>query len=571
MAGFGEEGSRDRSAGPAAAAADPQRDTPWWRRGIVYQIYPRSFQDGNGDGVGDLPGILARLDYLVGLGVDAIWLSPIHPSPMADFGYDVSDYTDIDPVFGRPADFDRLVAEAHRRGIKVLLDFVANHTSDRHPWFLDSRRARDSAKRDWYIWRDPAPAPFRRARARAGRDGASSMRRGPPNNWLSEFGGPAWTFDPATGQYYYHAYLAAQPDLNWRNPDVRAAMHAVLRFWFERGVDGFRIDAAHRLVEDMALRDNPPNPDWRPGLSPVLALQRLHTSDQPELHEIFAELRRVADAYGDRVLIGEAYVPLERLVRYYGVDLAGLQLPFNFHLIGAAWQAAILAELIRRYESLLPGGAWPNWVLGNHDRSRVASRLGQRQARVAAVLLLTLRGTPTLYYGDELGLEDVPIPPDRVRDPWEKNLPGLGLGRDPVRTPMPWTGEPGGGFTTGEPWLPFGSDLATRNVTAEERDPGSILQLYRHLIALRRREPALSIGDYGAIAARGDVLCYERVFGARKLRVLLNLGDAPARRGLPEAAAWRIALSSEADRTGMAVAGEIRLRPAEGVVLEPAA
>ncbi|HZU89078.1 MAG TPA: alpha-amylase family glycosyl hydrolase, partial [Stellaceae bacterium] len=365
-------------------SAELQRDAvPWWRRGIVYHIYPRSFQDGNGDGIGDLPGLIARLDYLVDLGVDALWLSPIHPSPMADFGYDVSDYTDIDPVFGTLADCDRLIAEAHRRGLKVLLDFVANHTSDRHPWFLDSRSARTSTKRDWYIWRDPAPARLRRAHARADLSGASSMRRGPPNNWLSEFGGPAWTFDGTTGQYYYHAYLAAQPDLNWRNPEVREAMYAVLRFWFERGIDGFRIDAAHRLIEDAALRDNPPNPDWRPGMPPTLALQRLYTSDQPELSEIFAELRRIADAYGERVLIGEAYVPLERLVRYYGVDLAGLQLPFNFHLISAAWRAPILAELIRRYEALLPPGAWPNWVLGNHDRSRVASRLGQRQARVA--------------------------------------------------------------------------------------------------------------------------------------------------------------------------------------------
>jgi alpha-glucosidase len=537
------------SAGGHSGASRRQ----WWRRGIVYQIYPRSFQDGNGDGIGDLPGIHARLDYLVGLGVDAIWLSPIYPSPMADFGYDVSDYTDIDPVFGTLADFDLLVADAHRRGLKILLDFVANHTSDRHPWFLDSRRDRAAARRDWYIWHDPGPQ---------GR---------PPNNWLSEFGGPAWTFDKASGQYYYHAYLAAQPDLNWRNPEVRAAMQAALRFWCERGVDGFRIDAAHRLIEDAALRDNPPNPDWHPGMPPTLALQRLYTSDQPELHEIFAELRRTADSYGGRVLIGEAYLPLDRLVRYYGVDLAGLQLPFNFHLIGATWQAAVLAELIRRYEGLLPPGAWPNWVLGNHDRSRVASRLGERQARVAAMLLLTLRGTPTLYYGDELGLGDVPIPPDRVCDPWEKNMPGFGLGRDPVRTPMPWTGAPGGGFTTGEPWLPFGPDLAVRNVTAQERDPGSMLSLYRRLIALRRREPALSVGDYGAIAAAGEVLCYERRCGPRKLRILLNLGDAAVRLSLAEPSAMRIALSSEPERTGAVVASEIRLHPAEGVVLEPAA
>jgi alpha-glucosidase len=288
----------------------------WWQRGIIYQVYPRSFQDSNGDGVGDLPGILSRLDYLAAFGVDTIWISPIHPSPMADFGYDVSDFTAVDPVFGNLADFDRLVAAAHARGIRVILDYVANHSSDRHPWFLESRASRTHPRRDWYIWRDPGP------------DG------GPPNNWLSEFGGRAWTFDEATRQYYYHAYLPRQPDLNWRHPDLREAMLAVLRFWLDRGVDGFRVDAIHHLIKDAAFRDNPLNPEWRPGMSPARRLIRAHTVDQPEVHDAVTAMRRVTDAYpGARVLIGEAYLPIERLMAYYGVNLSGFHLPFNFHLL----------------------------------------------------------------------------------------------------------------------------------------------------------------------------------------------------------------------------------------------
>jgi alpha-glucosidase len=383
---------------------------------------------------------------------------------MADFGYDVSDHCDVDPIFGSLADFDQLIEEAHARGLKVILDFVPNHTSDRHPWFRDSRSARDSAKRDWYVWRDPKP------------DGS------PPSNWLSEFGGPAWTLDRATGQYYYHAYLPEQPDLNWRNPEVRAAMLDVLRFWFERGVDGFRADAIHHLFEDKGLRDNPPNPDWRAGMSPARRVIRAHTMDQPEVHEAIALMRRVADEYGDRLLIGEAYLPFDRLMAYYGVDLGGFHLPFNFELIFTPWQPAAVASLVAAYEAALPEGAWPNWVLGNHDRPRVASRIGLEQARVAAMLLLTLRGTPAIYQGEEIGMRDVPIPPERVQDPWGKNVPGFG--RDPVRTPMPWTADPGGGFTSGKPWLPIGPALATVNVASQSADPRSMLSLYRDAAAV---------------------------------------------------------------------------------------
>ena len=523
-------------------------DVAWWKRGIVYQVYPRSFQDSNGDGIGDLEGIRRRLDHLAWLGVDAIWISPIFPSPMADFGYDVADYTGIDPLFGTLADIDRLIAEAHGRGLKVLLDFVPNHSSDRHPWFLESRSSRDSPRRDWYVWRDPKP------------DGS------PPNNWISHFGGPSWTYDRATGQYYLHSFLREQPDLDWRNPEVRAAMLDALRFWLERGVDGFRVDVIWLLIKDRLLRDNPPNPDWRPGGPESARLLQLHSADQPEVHEVIAAMRRVLDAYPDRVLIGEIYLPLERLMTYYGRDGEGAHMPFNFALLETPWDARAIDRVVRAYEAALPPGGWPNWVLGNHDRPRIAARVGEAGARVAAMLLLTLRGTPTLYYGDEIGIGRVEIPPDRVQDPWERNEPGRGLGRDPVRTPMPWDGSRNGGFTPAEPWLPLNPDHATRNVAGQAADPASILALHRRLIALRRARPALAIGDYAPIEAEGAVLAYRRGHGSERLAVALNLGDAPARAEIGAGA--RVLLSTHLDREGEEAGPRVALRPQEGVILE---
>ncbi len=523
-------------------------ETAWWRRGVIYQIYPRSFQDSNGDGVGDLNGIAQRLDHLARLGVDAVWISPIFPSPMADFGYDVSDYCAIHPLFGSLADFDALLKSAHAMGLKVILDFVPNHTSDQHPWFQESRSSKLNPKRDWYVWRDPKP------------DGS------PPNNWESEFGGPAWTFDEATGQYYYHAYLKEQPDLNWRNPAVEQAMGEVLRFWFDRGVDGFRVDAIHHLHEDEQDRDNPPNPDWRPGMAPTERWLQIRTIDQPGVHASIAAMRRVADGYPDRVMIGEAYLPIDRLMAYYGADLTGFHLPFNFHLITTDWKPAALKSLIETYEAALPPGGWPNWVLGNHDRSRVASRIGRAQARVAAMLLLTLRGTPTIYQGEEIGMADTPIPPDLVQDPYEKNVPGFGFGRDPVRTPMPWSSEPHGGFTVGRPWLPLHADADVLNVANQAGDPRSMLSLYCALLRLRRESEALSIGDVRLLAATEHVLAYERRFGGQHVVIALNLtGRATS---LPAGHEnTEMLLSTYLDDPGPYNGEEIRLRADEGLIL----
>ncbi len=517
--------------------------SPWWQSGIIYQIYPRSFQDSDGDGTGDLRGVIGRLDHLAWLGVDAVWVSPFYPSPMADFGYDVADYCGVDPLFGTLADFDDLLARAHELGLKVVLDFVPNHSSDQHPWFQSSRR-REGGKQDWYLWRDAAP------------DG------GPPNNWLSNFNGPAWTWDDARGQYYYHSFLPQQPDLNWRNPHVRAAMLGVLRFWLARGVDGFRVDVIWMMIKDEQFRDNPPNPDWAEGAPPHDRLLPLYTADRPEVHDVVARMRAVLDSHDGRVLIGEIYLPIDRLVTYYGPRGDEAQLPFNFQLLLLRdWSAATVAALIERYEAALPPGAWPNWVLGNHDQSRVASRIGLAQARIAAMLLLTLRGTPTIYMGEELGMTDTPIPPEAIQDPSELRQPGLGLGRDPERTPFPWRHGPGAGFTTGKPWLPIGADAP---LSRQQADPNSTVSLYRRLIALRRAHPALSLGDISHVEANGAVLCYQRSHGDERFAVALNLSDAAAEACVPRGA---IAGFTHRDRAGEAAGPGAVLRPGEGIVI----
>ena len=570
--------------------------TQWWQTGVIYQIYPRSFQDTNGDGVGDLKGIAARLEYLVALGVDAIWISPIYPSPMADFGYDVADYTGIDLLFGTLADFDALVAAAHDKGLRVILDFVPNHSSDQHPWFLASRSSREDPKRDWYLWHDAAPR----------RD--ASDQRPPseryPNNWTSHFGGPSWTWDEGTGQFYVHSFLKQQPDLNWRNPELRAAMYAAMRFWLDRGVDGFRMDVLWLLVKDEQFRDNPPNTEYHDGMHDHTQTLPVYNADQPETHAIVREMRELMDTYGatlaaaggrsgpedakrdtgisNRVLIGEIYLPLPELVHYYlGVDpqaggiegscpeipqLKGANLPFNFHLIQTEWSARAIANIITTYESLLPAGAWPNYVLGNHDQPRLASRVGAQQARAAAMLLLTLRGTPTLYNGDELGMEDVPIAPYQVQDPAEKNEPGKGRGRDPERSPMMWVNAPNAGFTTREakPWLPLQSNWEMENAAAQSARPRSVLNLYRHLLSLRHQHAALHLGAIESVAAEGNLLRYCRAHDGQRLQILLNLGAEPL---TTRCQPGHVLLTTLLDGAGAAVAGELTIEGGEGLLI----
>ncbi|MBK1438490.1 DUF3459 domain-containing protein [Parapedobacter sp. ISTM3] len=486
--------------------------SPWWKTGVIYQIYPRSFYDANGDGIGDLQGIMHRLDYIQWLGVRAIWISPFYPSPMADFGYDIANYTDIDPLFGTMDDFEQLLQGAHQRGLKVILDFVPNHTSDLHPWFVESKSSKASAKRDWYIWQDGKP------------DG------GEPNNWKSVFGGSAWEWDAHTRQYYYHGFLKEQPDLNWRNEAVQEAMYDVMRFWLDKGVDGFRVDVMWHLIKDAQLRDNPVNPDYTESQPTYDQLLPVYSTDQPEVHAIVARMREVTDAYDERVLIGEVYLPIQQLMTYYGAQNDGAHMPFNFLLVRLPWQAQEIAAAIDQYEGALPANGWPNWVLGNHDNPRIVSRVGESQARVAAMLLLTLRGTPTLYYGDEIGMRDVAIPAEEMQDPQGLNMPEKDLSRDPCRTPMQWSGEAHAGFSTAKPWLRVDKRYRRVNVERQRDDPFSMLSLHRKLIELRNSEPALNQGSYTPLFSNDQVIVYRRDSpDGDSFLVVLNLTSRPCR------------------------------------------
>ena len=534
----------------------------WWQTGIVYQIYPRSFQDSNGDGVGDLQGIRKRLDYLQSLNVSAIWLSPIYPSPMHDFGYDVADYVDIHPLFGAMEDFDTLLEEVHQHNLKLILDLVPNHTSTEHAWFQESRQSRNNPKADWYIWRDPKA------------DG------GPPNNWLSCFGGPAWTLDEARGQYYLHSFEWRQPDLNYHNPEVESALFETMQFWLSKGVDGFRVDVIEFMLQDPHLRDEPENKIWD-GLEPYGKLNHLYSRNQPEVHTLIKKMRRVVDSFTtpgrERVLIGEMFIFDETLMAYYGLA-DECHLPFNFNLIYNEWNAPNVRRIVELYEAYLPPGAWPNWVLGNHDQHRVATRVGLEQARVAQMLLLTLHGTPFVYYGEEIGMRDVEIPADKVKDPPAVNQPEVAhlLGRDPERTPMQWDGSLNAGFTDEEvePWLPLATDYAENNVQSQEDDPASMLSLFRALTQLRRGEPALSIGAYEEVAvgeADGDVFAYLRsAKDADSFLVVLNLSVNEHCLELPSTFAKskaEVAVSSTLTRRGEVSLEQLDLSANEGLVL----
>jgi alpha-glucosidase len=513
----------------------------WWQSAVIYEVYPRSFQDSNGDGIGDLDGIIQRLDYLVKLGVDAIWVAPMYRSPMADFGYDVADYCGVDPIFGTMQDFDRLLKEAHGRGLKLILDFVPNHSSNQHPWFMESRSSRENAKRDWYLWRDE------------------------PNNWISNFGGSGWEWDKQTNQYYYHSFLKEQPDLNWRNPAVRTAMYDALRFWLDKGVDGFRVDVMWLIIKDDQYRDNPPNPNFSPAQSSGNSWLPVYNSNRPEVHEVVAEMRAVIDSYPGRVLIGEIYLPIKDLMTYYGVDLNGANLPFNFLLLQCPWNAEAVARVISEYMTMLPRGAWPNWVLGNHDSARIATRVGLSQAAIAAMLLLTLPGTLTIYYGEEIGMTNALIRPEDVQDPAEKRQPGIGMGRDPERTPMAWDCSGTAGFTRGRPWLPLGADHPAVNVEVEDGDGESTLNLYRRLIALRRAHPMLVTGQLRSHTTFGNLFCYERAADNERLAIFLNFGHGPVHLATE---AGVVLAGTDSRRDTEQVYNFIELQGSEGLIIK---
>ncbi|HSW79622.1 MAG TPA: alpha-amylase family glycosyl hydrolase [Candidatus Saccharimonadales bacterium] len=483
---------------------------PWFRGAVVYQIYPRSFKDSNNDGVGDLPGIIAKLDYLAGkpdsLGVTAIWLSPFYPSPMVDFGYDISDYQGVDPVFGTIEDFKRLIDEAHSRNLKVIIDFVPNHTSDQHPWFVESKSSRDNPKHDWYVWKDPGPDDSY------------------PNNWLSALGGPAWEFDRTRQQFYLHSFLKEQPDLNWDNPEVRAAMMDNVRFWLNLGADGLRVDAVLYISKDPELRDDPPNPN--PAGSAYTSLLHKRSRSGPNLFKYLDELSKTVKNYGNRVMITEAYFDVQGNLNnyldfYYNLD-SSVCAPFNFEGILMDWDATQFQSHIDSYQSILLDSFVPIYCLGNHDQPRLASRIGRPAAKVAGTMLLTLPGIPFIYYGDELGMVDVPVSPENVRDPQEKNEPGIGLGRDPERSPMQWSGEANAGFSHVDPWLPVAQDFSSANADALGKDENSIFNLYRKLLTLRNASPTLRYGIYGSLNLGEGVFAYTRSLENQTILVLLN-------------------------------------------------
>ena len=527
-------------------------DLAWWRRGAIYQIYPRSFADSDGDGVGDLEGIRRHLDHVASLGAEAIWLSPVFPSPMADFGYDVSDYCDIDPVFGTLDGFDRLVADAHDRGLRVVLDWVANHTSAEHPWFEESRSSRDSPKRDWYVWADP------------GREG------GPPNGWTSAFAavGPAWTLDERTGQYYLHSFAPQQPDLNWDNPEVEAAMHETVRFWLDRGVDGLRLDAIIKVAKDPLLRD-------ADGAVPVGVP---HHEDWETIHDRLARLRDVLDEYPNRMMVGELWArDLPRFVTF--LTGTGMHLAHNFEFVDLPWDAQRYRAFIDRFEAEAASVSdlWPCWFLENHDLPRVVSRfdengLGPARARAVLLMLYTLRGTPFVYQGQELGLPDAVVPPEQVVDV---------DGRDPERAPMPWEppsqAGPGAGFTTGVPWLPLVADAEELCVRVQEEDPDSTLQLTRRIAALRSRVPALSGGAQYTLDAGPGVLAWVREEGRDRYLVAVSFAPEAVTAGVPAdlPEVGRLVLSTAAAQKGDSRSEgqelnlrELSLAPGEGLLIQ---
>lgn len=488
----------------------------WYLDAVIYQIYPRSFKDANGDGIGDILGIIEKLDYIETLGVDALWISPIFPSPMEDFGYDISDYTNIEPLFGNLSDFDQMIVEAHKRDIKVILDYVPGHTSIQHPWFQESRLSRNNPKKDWYIWRYPKS------------DGA------PPNNWLSVFGGSTWEYDKTRKQYYMHTWHKTQVDLNWRNEEVQKIMLDVLRFWLDRGVDGFRVDAFEHMMKNPDAGDLPLNPQYNAEKdNPYDMYLPIYTRHQPELQDIVKLYSGVLKEYGNKFFVTESWGELPYLMALYSAG-EKFHAPFNFHFLQMDWKAEIFQSFVNEFDEMVGSTHLPTYVLGNHDRSRVATRIGKEQARVAAMLQLTLRGMPTIYNGEELGMEDVSIPQDKIQDPFEKNLPGKGLGRDPQRTPLLWDGSKYAGFSTKEPWLPLSSNHKRINVRQQDKDHHSMLSLYKKLLHFRKQSDALKHGSYLSVKTDSqDIFAFTRLYGDEHLLILLNFSNKKQNFQLP--------------------------------------
>jgi len=539
-----------------------ERGLDWWRRAVVYQVYPRSFADSDGDGVGDLPGLIDHLDHLRGgpasLGVDAIWLSPIYPSPGRDLGYDVADHVSVDPLFGTLEDLERLIEAAHRRGLAIVLDLVLNHTSDRHPWFESSRQGRDGPHADWYIWADPA-----------GRDGRGRPR--PPNNWVSFFGGSAWAWEPRRGQFYLHTFLSEQPDVNWRSRGLHDAQFDVARTWLARGVDGFRLDVFNCFLKHPELPDDPLSGGfaWRAWDRQ----QHSYEKDQPDLLALLAEFRALLDAAG-AFSVGELFTGGPELAARYSAPNHPV---FDWRLLEAPWQAHELAQAIDEREAAFGPAGWPTVVLSNHDQPRTASRLARRGrprdavAKAAAALLLGLRGTAFVYYGEELGLGDIRVPPWRIVDPPARRYWPLPLwwNRDGCRAPLPWSAGPGAGFSSGRPWLPLPADWRTRNVATQAADPTSVLSAFRHLIAARAASPALGQGDF-AWHVRGDggVLAWWRRTGDARALVVVNTVGRPAAIALPrEGDPWRLAASTAGAEVPAGITGGLPLEPYEACFL----
>lgn len=528
----------------------------WNDINAIYQIYPRSFKDSDGDGTGDIAGIIDKLDYLKGsrksLGVDAIWLSPFYPSPMADFGYDVSNYYDIDPLFGDMKDFKRLIKEAHARDIKVMVDYVPNHTSDKHEWFVQSKSSRHSPRRDWYIWQDPKA------------DGS------PPNNWRSVFGGSSWEFDEHSGQYYLHSFLKEQPDLNWDNPEVRRAMKNVLRFWMDNDVDGIRADAVWVMAKDSLFRDNPKNPNYIP---------QKHDPYQEFLHpydmygdKLFLYLKEMADVvaqYPDQIILFEDYTTDPSTwanvhSRFYQVN-PDVAAPFNFEGIHVPYGADSYRDFVGRFSRELGNSLRPYYCFGNHDNSRLRSRVGDAQSRAVAMIQLTLAGIPVIYYGDELGMLDGAIEPDQIRDPFELRVPGLGLGRDPARTPMQWSADYNAGFSEAEPWLPVSTSHSSFNVADEQSDHESYFHLYKTLLRLRKRT-IFRIGTYAEWnGSKGDILGYVREHKHEKMLIVCNMSDSDKTIHLDH---MGDILVSTHPITSKRVKDDLVLAPHQGVVIQ---